>query len=345
MSLLLPTNTRDQPGVRPRTLDMRKETALRMTACLPRIWQNTGPEIMTFAHLTRDCTGIRIHMLHALMLLTLVAAPPRLATADDAAAMRRLRAMTFHLRAAEGSGVLIPMYVYPASIHTNPVYNRVMEIKRRFETVPIWVVLNPASGPGQTVDANYTKAIDRLQGAGCVVLGYVATGYAKRPEVEVRNDIDQWLALYPRIQGIFFDEMTYEDTDAAVQYQVGLNRYAQHAGCWPTVGNPGAATPGRYFAADAADVIIIHEGSTWPTEQELQGDYFGGYADYPPFTRGVLVHSQSQLDPAALRMVRKYARWIYVTDRAYRPSDPRAANPWDRVSAHLETICEQLSGN
>jgi hypothetical protein len=43
------------------------------------------------------------------------------------------------------------------------------------------VVVNPASGPGKAADANYTKAIDRLRGAGCVVLGYVTTNYGKRP--------------------------------------------------------------------------------------------------------------------------------------------------------------------
>jgi hypothetical protein len=42
-------------------------------------------------------------------------------------------------------------------------------------------------------------------------------------------------------------------------------------------------------------------------------------------------------------MVRKYARWVYVTDAEYRPNDPKATNPWNRLSKHLEEICEQLS--
>jgi GNAT superfamily N-acetyltransferase len=105
----------------------------------------------------------------------------------------------------------------------------------------MWVILNPASGPGSQVDGNYTKAIDRLCGAGCVVLGYVPTGYGKRPEGQVRRDIDRWLRLYPRVHGIFFDEMRYEDSEAAVAYQAALSRYAHDSGCWPTVGNPGAA--------------------------------------------------------------------------------------------------------
>ena len=57
----------------------------------------------------------------------------------------------------------------------------------------------------------------------------------------------------------------------------------------------------------------------------------------------MFLHSQPQLDPAALRMVRRYVRWVYVTDAVYRRGDARAANPWDRLSKHLEPLCAQLS--
>lgn len=263
--------------------------------------------------------------------------------AQDSAAERRERARQFHRRAQERTGLLIPMYIYPADIHTNKAYNRLIELKRRFETVPMWVIVNPASGPGDKVDANYTEAIDRLQGAGCMTLGYVATSYGKKSQRDVQAEIQRWLALYPRTQGIFFDEMIYEDTDAGANYQAAVNRAARDAGCWPTVANPGADTPGRYFAAEAADVIVVHEGDQWPDETRMKGDDFGGYADYPPFSRGVLIHSVAKFDPKPLAMVRKYARWIYVTDDPYRPNDPQADNPWDTLSKHLEALCEELA--
>ena len=238
--------------------------------------------------------------------------------------------------------MLIPMYVYPDNIHQNAAYNRLMDVKRRYPTVPMWIIINPASGPGNAIDANYTKAIDRLRGAGCVVLGYVSTSYGKRKPTEAQQDIDQWLKSYPQIHGIFFDEMIYEDTDSGVKYQADLTQYAHSAGCWPTVANPGAETPGRYFGAQAADVIIVHEGSDWPAEERLHGDNFGGYSDFPPFTRCVLLHSQAKLDASALSMVKKYCRWVYVTEGEFRPGDPAAANPWDRLSIHLEELCEAL---
>ena len=253
------------------------------------------------------------------------------------------RARQFNQLAQQRTGVLVPLYVYPTNVHTNPVFNRLIDLKRRFETVPIWVILNPASGPGKSVDANYVKAIDRLQGAGCVVLGYVTTSYGKRPPADVRGEMEQWLKLYPRIQGLFFDEMIYDDKPEAATYQAGLNAQAKSLGFWPTVANPGADTPGRYFVANAADVIVIHEGDTWPSETRIKGDYFGGYADFPPFTRAVLVHSQKDFSAGSLAMVRKYARWVYITDDRYRPNDPAPSNPWDTLSKHMETLCSELA--
>src|SRR5262245_57575853 len=142
---------------------------------------------------------------------------------DTGATRRRQQALEFHVRAQERAGLLVPMYVYPDNVHKNASYNQLIELKLRHKTVPIWVIINPASGPGEHADANYTKAIDRLRGAGCMVLGYVSTSYGKRSQPEVRRDIDRWIEIYDRIQGIFFDEMVYEDTEDAASYQATLN--------------------------------------------------------------------------------------------------------------------------
>lgn len=261
---------------------------------------------------------------------------------EPSPAERRLAALEFHLRAQERPGVLIPLYVYPTRAEATPAYARLIDAKRRFETVPFWVIINPASGPGKKVDPTYTRVIDRLRGAGCVLLAYVSTSYGKRPAADVQADIDTYRKFYPRLQGIFFDEMIYEDTDAAVKIQVAYRKSAHEAGYWPTVANPGAATPGRYFSARAADVIVIHEGNAWPREATLKGETPGGYADHPPFTRGLLLHSRDTLDRAELKTARRYVRWIYVTEGLFRPGDATAANPWDRLSKHLESLCEQL---
>lgn len=253
------------------------------------------------------------------------------------------KAQQFHLRATEKTGLLIPLYIYPANVHTNKDFNRVIELKRIYSKVPFWVIVNPASGPGTSIDPNYTKAIDRLIGAGCVVLGYVSTSYGKVPVETVQANMRTWQMFYPRVQGIFFDEMLYEDTEAAVEHQVTLNQSAHNLGLWPTVANPGTDTPGRFFAAESADVIVIHESDQWPMEEKLHGNYFGGYSDYPPFSRATLMYGQKQLQAADVQMVQKYTRWIYVTQDTYKPGDAANPNPWDQLSGHLEELCRVLN--
>ena len=258
-------------------------------------------------------------------------------------AQRVLANQLFHQQASQKMGLLIPLYIYPANIHTNADYNRVMELKRTYSEVPFWVIVNPASGPGKNIDANYTKAIDRLIGAGCVVLGYVPTNYAKIAPQDVLKDLESWRRMYPRAHGIFFDEMIYEDKPAAAEYQTKLNTMAHAAGYWPTVANPGTDTPVRYFAAEVADVIVIHETDHWPTEAKLHGNYFGGYSDYPPTMRATLMYGQKACDRNSVRMAQRYTRWIYVTQDTYIPNDPAHPNPWDNLSVHLETLSKILA--
>ena len=120
----------------------------------------------------------------------------------------------------------------------------------------------------------------------------------------------------------------------------GYTHAAHAAGYWPVFANPGTDTPEPYFQAPAADVIIIHEAGEAPTEAKLRGDYFGGYADYPPHTRGVLLYNQSEWRAAEFDRLREYVRWVYVTDGVYRDASD---NPWDDISRHTERMLQELS--
>jgi len=261
------------------------------------------------------------------------------ATADDAP-QRIEQSQRFHDFSQQPTGLLIPLYVYPANIHTNEAYNRLIELKKDHPRVPVWAILNPGSGPGKQVDANYTKAIDRLRGAGIVCLGYVSTEYGKRAVADVQRDLDTWHKFYPKIQGVFFDEMQYDDTPAAAARQKQFREQATSRGYWPTVANPGAPTPERYFAEEVADVIVVHEGTDYPTEEVLKGDYFGGNADFPPWMRAALVHSRPTFEQEEFGVIKKYTRWVYVTDDVLR--NPKADNPWDKLTSYLEQLFADL---
>ncbi len=240
------------------------------------------------------------------------------------------------------TGLLIPLYLYPADIHTNTTYNRLIALKLAHPRVPICVILDPADGPGKQLDGNYKQAALRLSGAGCVVLGYVSTRYAKQPLSEVKADIDKWGEFYRSIHGIFLDEQAYDADETHLQYYEEATRYAHSQGYWPVFANPGTNQIEPYFQRPTADVIVVHENEFYADEKSLRGDYFGGHADYPSYRRASLVHSMKSLDEKQIQVMAKYTRWIYVTEDMYQANTPGAENPWDSLSVHTEKLLELL---
>lgn len=239
-------------------------------------------------------------------------------------------------RVGHRTGILIPLYVYPSDIFTNPVYNQLIDLKKTYHDVPVYAILNPASGPGTVTDGNYRVAIDRLHGAGIIVVGYVHTSYTARPIEAIQYEITVWQYLYPAIDGIFYDEMTNDDVQAHIDYYSELTSYSHARGLYPTIGNPGAGTLGAYFENDAADVIVIHESGYWPSEIDLKGDYDGGYAAYDYNRRAGLVYGQSSLDLESIKILRKYLGLVFVTNDTL-------PNPWDSPTAHMEDLLRVLS--
>ena len=241
-------------------------------------------------------------------------------------------------RVEHTTGILIPMYVYPSDIYTNPVYNHLIDLKKTYHDVPVYAIINPASGPGTVTDGNYRVAIDRLHGAGIIVVGYVHTSYTARPIEDIQNEIDLWQYLYPAIDGIFYDEMTNDDVQGHIDYYAELTRFSHDRGLYPTIGNPGAGTLGTYFENDAADVIVIHENGYWPSEADLKGDYAGGYAAYDYNRRAGLVYGQASMDLEQLKKLRKYLGLIYVTEDTL-------PNPWDSLTGLMEDLLRVLSAS
>ncbi len=234
------------------------------------------------------------------------------------------------------TGILLPMYLYPADVYNNTSYNGVIDMKKRYHNVPLYVVLNPSNGTGGVTDGNYTAAIQRLKGAGATVLGYVASNYTASTTAEVKDEIDDWVTYYPDVDGIFIDEMTNTASTTAQAYYNELTRHVHSKGLYPSIGNPGAGTVGEYFASSSADVIVINETSSYPSEATLKGDYDNGYADFDYNKRAGLVYGISDLSTASTTLLKKYLGMIYVTDDTL-------PNPWDTVSPHLEELFEFLS--
>jgi len=229
------------------------------------------------------------------------------------------------------TGIIIPLYVYPTDVYNNVTYNNLIDLAKDNRDVPIIVILNPSSGPGGSTDGNYEAAIKRLQGANIKVLGYVSTNYAATAIATVKADVDGWKTYYPGVNGIFYDEMTFEDDQDDIDYYEELNRYAKSEGMPLVVTNPGAPFSGNYQRDNVADIIIGWENSSFPTLVQAKEDFANGAFDYPLNKRGAIVHGQVSYDTAEALQLSKYYGWIYITDDV-------SPNPYDAISGYMSDM-------
>jgi hypothetical protein len=258
---------------------------------------------------------------------------PKLVTAT-AAAVKTIRNSLAGI-AAGGNGIIIPLYLYPADVYSNATVAALLALIRTYHQVPVLCVVNPDNGPGSGgVDGNYTVLIKMLRGsANCKVLGYVSTDYGVRSDSLVRADIAAWLSRYPDIDGIFLDEMPWNievgGADALALY-AGYTGYAHGLGLRPVVANPGTNQREEWFShpTPTADVIVVHETSSYPDEAAMKGQFSGGHVLYPHTARAALVYGQA-VNETSLRMLLRYTRYVYVTPDTL-------PNPWDTVSSSLE---------
>ncbi len=99
--------------------------------------------------------------------------------------------------------IVVPAYFYPSGDGLG-YWQKLRESAS--DDTPIIAIVNPDSGPGKAVEANYRKLIDQNAGSKLQLVGYVTFSYGKRPLSAIKADIDSWLYFYPEIKGIFFDE-------------------------------------------------------------------------------------------------------------------------------------------
>ncbi|MFF9151128.1 spherulation-specific family 4 protein [Streptomyces sp. NPDC014846] len=147
------------------------------------------------------------------------------------------------------STLLVPYYEHPA---VRPAgWAAVLAAAPRL----YGVVLNPASGPGDRPDAAFARTAAGLRAAGVTVLGYVDTGYGRRPHEDVVRDLARHRAWYGT-EGAFLDQVSsgigefghYERLAAA----------ARALGC-PTLALNHGTRPHPAYAA-LAELLVTFEG-------------------------------------------------------------------------------------
>lgn len=236
--------------------------------------------------------------------------------------------MALSARAEEGKTVarltiLVPAYFYPAGPGLKHWDNMIASAGR----VPIVAIVNPGSGPGKEVDANYTAVARRAHKAGIRLIGYVSTSYAKRPLAEAKADIDTWLKFYPEITGFFFDEQA-SAADKADHYAALFQHARKTFPKAHVFSNPGTICAVDYLKRPCTNVACLHEsaGAFGPFQLPPWAEA------YPANAFAALVYKTPGTDnmTAVLRdAVKKKVGYFLVTDGD-------GANPWDRLPSYWD---------
>ena len=223
--------------------------------------------------------------------------------------------------------IAIPSYIYPAGAGL-ALWEQMTDAA---PTVGL-VIINPGSGPGAAVDANYAAQLARSQAAGQTVIGYVHSSYGARALADVKADVDAFYTFYPSLDGIFVDEVSTDCTFADKApggngYYSELYDYIQaKSGRSFVVINPGVQTNECYVAV--SDVILNFE-QTYAVYTDPGYSQPAWVANYPASRFWHLVHttpSAAEMRNALHLSRQRNAGWVYVTSDVM-------PNPWDELPA------------
>ncbi len=154
----------------------------------------------------------------------------------------------------------VPAYGYPSE---NAMWSQFASI----EDDAVLVVLNPASGPGISVDTTYLDALDSVKGTEVEIYGYVDTDYGGRSTEAVLADAAQYVEWY-ETGGIFLDQTPADP--GSVAYLMDIADGLRQQGLRVAM-NPGQPQFDLRLV-DAVDFIVNFEG---PVEQYEQTTFPG----------------------------------------------------------------------
>ncbi|HEU5429941.1 MAG TPA: spherulation-specific family 4 protein [Actinocrinis sp.] len=216
----------------------------------------------------------------------------------------------------------LPRFAVPA--YFNPLWDPVgWQALAALGPALSFAILNPGSGPGLAVDRAYIEPIAAVQASGGSVIGYVDTGYGKRPTASILRDVMRYQSWYG-LRGAFLDQVS-SGRDHLAQYR-RIVETARHAGMDFLVLNPGVTPDPGY--AELADVVVTFEGSWLAYRDHSAADWT---ASHPPERFCHLVHSTP---PEELAAAQDTARAHHVG--AFYVTELGGANPWGSLSRQLE---------
>lgn len=218
-------------------------------------------------------------------------------------------------------GTIFPFYIYPTQAAIQPL----IDTANQYPNVPIWVILDPADGPGTTIDPNYVNAVNQMRAAGINLLGYVNTNYGRRSKTLVKNDISKWVNLY-KPDGIFLDLMSVNHS-----YYQSITSYAKGLGIQMVVGNPG--TNISPTAGNDVDVVNIFENNYLPNPLS---QFQNWYNIYPPSSLSLISYNIPTLPVSFITQAAQHFGWIFITDINH-------TDPYDAYPTYFNAFIQLLS--
>jgi hypothetical protein len=233
-------------------------------------------------------------------------------------------------RPARRLRLIVPAYIYPSG-EGRTQWKRLLDAAGKVDLV---VVVNPDSGPGAERDPEYAAAIAEAAALGIRLVGYVNAGYGQRPAAQVKDDIDSWVGLYPRIGGVFLDQQPAEARNVA--YFADIAAYARSR--IPdalVIGNPGIPCDEAYLARHAADTVCVFAKADGFDAFELPATL----KESDPSQIAALAYQVADVE-AMRAMVKdaiiKRIGYLYVTDGKW-------PNPWDKLPAYWNAEVEAIA--
>jgi hypothetical protein len=217
--------------------------------------------------------------------------------------------------------IMVPAYFYPSRAGMTAW----KELLASANETPIVAIVNPGSGPGRRVDANYEEVMRLARSSKATLIGYVTLSYAKRPAAEVKAEIDSWARFYPGIQGIFFDEQPSSAEQTAFCQECFAHAAAKIDKAL-IVSNPGTRCAREYAELPQKPVLVLYERGTGFDKYEPPE----WTKDYDADRFSVLLYNVKSKDDMRQAFRDAAARrvgYFYVTDAEGR-------NPWNRLPTY-----------
>ena len=148
--------------------------------------------------------------------------------------------------------LLVPAYIYPGG-DGRKEWQRLIDASSKVEIVAI---ANPDSGPGKESNLDYAAIFTEASNHGIKLVGYVSTDYGKRPQAEIKKDVDAWIRFYPQVRGFFFDQQPSESQHAAhfAELREFVKRRIPDA---LVITNPGVPCDEAYLSQAVSNVTCV----------------------------------------------------------------------------------------